>query len=382
MSKTSALWITVAGLVFPVFAAQAKDDPAPFDPVVASVTSLTASYREAVAMARLMDAHPVGSKTREAYQRRLQELKALITEQEQDSGSKFLSSRDGDVRLVSVAEEVEKKEPYLISALSGLVDRVSSQLREAHPKLEVLQSRIERIDPSGFSCWARQLAKEYGSTVVLPSSLPTMIDRAPGSDEIDGNKFPKGVLSLTFDDGPHPTRTQQMLEVLAEKGASGTFFMLGEQVKKFPKQAKLVRQYGHVVAAHSLSHVQLTKLSIDDLYSQLYDSKKAVIEAVGVTPAFFRCPYGARNQTVLGAIARNKMRHVFWNIDSLDWSDKDPYSVVDRVMTQLGKLGRGVALFHDIHPQSVSAVRILLERLRPQLASGQYRLLTIPEAVN
>lgn len=198
-----------------------------------------------------------------------------------------------------------------------------------------------------------------------------------------GSNFKQGRWALTFDDGPHAKFTPMALENLNQYGLKATFFWLADNVPRLKTIVGKVREANMTLACHSFSHPQLTKLSSSALHHEIVDAMNIETSVYGAKPTFFRCPYGAcgsQSSAVRQMIAANQMISVIWNVDSLDWQDKNPVSVYHRVKKQMAALKRGIILFHDIHPQSIAASRMLMADLSAGEKTGQYRVITIQQA--
>jgi len=194
-----------------------------------------------------------------------------------------------------------------------------------------------------------------------------------GPDLVWGYDLPDKSVVLTFDDGPHHRNTGAILDVLKEYDAKGYFFAVGqnigaikgESVTLHGKSDQLQRalREGHILANHSFSHSVLTKLTEDEQIEEL-DSTNRLIKAVsGHNTQYFRPPYGAKNDRLVELSKDAGMRSIMWNVDSKDWADPIPQSIVDRVMADLEEKEGGILLFHDIHRQTVQALPLLLEEL-------------------
>ncbi len=197
--------------------------------------------------------------------------------------------------------------------------------------------------------------------------------------------FPKNVWALTYDDGPNPVHTPVILKNLEELGIKATFFWLAENVIRYQSIVDMVGEKTMVRANHSWSHPQLPKLSDEGLQKEIVQSTAVESKSYGEKLRFFRCPYGSGNSVprVRKMIADLGMIHVFWNVDTLDWQDKDPDSIVERAKKQMQASGHGVILFHDIHPQSVIASRKLIEWSKTLKGSeNAIRWVTLPEIVD
>ena len=195
--------------------------------------------------------------------------------------------------------------------------------------------------------------------------------------EVFGTDFAPKTVALTFDDGPHPRYTEQVLALLRKYGIRATFFELGTNLGtvsdkgevKLSRNAdisKKVLDAGHVIANHSFSHPVLPKLPEQQRTSEIEQTNQLLTLVAGHKPELFRAPYGARNQQILDEVTADGLRSVMWNIDSLDWADPIPESIAMRVLHELNQKQKGIILFHDIHKQSVLALSPVIEELLRQ----------------
>ncbi len=216
-----------------------------------------------------------------------------------------------------------------------------------------------------------KILAEFGDATVPEPETGT---RGANKDEFFGNDFPVKTVALTFDDGPHPRYTEQVLALLRKYNLRACFFELGEnlgtvdaanQVKLKPTAAisKKVLEAGHVIANHSYSHPVLVKLTEEQRNSEIDRTNLLLGNILGHKPDLFRAPYGARNKQILDQIVADGMKSVMWNIDSLDWADPIPESIAMRVLHEISQTHKGIILFHDIHKQSVLALTPVLEEL-------------------
>jgi peptidoglycan-N-acetylglucosamine deacetylase len=172
------------------------------------------------------------------------------------------------------------------------------------------------------------------------------------------------VVYLTFDDGPHPTYTPQLLDLLAAAGARATFFVLGAEVVRSPDLvARMVRE-GHAVGNHSWSHPRLPRLSPSGLTRELLDTQDAIQRASGVTPACLRPPYGDRDAAVTARAGELGLRMTLWDMDPRDWARPGTDAIVDHVLARVRP--GSVVLLHDgqrDREQTVAATAQLLVAL-------------------
>ena len=194
--------------------------------------------------------------------------------------------------------------------------------------------------------------------------------------EWDGSELPPRSVLLTFDDGPHASNTPRVLDILQAQGVHAIFYLVGRNVgvvkdgKPAPGvNADLVRRMaaeGHAVGNHSYSHPVLPKLDNPNLKREVENTQR-LIEALASAPArtgTLRPPFGARNDRVLAEIDSHRLRSVMWNVDSLDWADPVPESIVRRVLVEVEAQGGGIILMHDIHARTVDALPRIIRALK------------------
>ncbi len=152
-------------------------------------------------------------------------------------------------------------------------------------------------------------------------------------------------IALTFDDGPHPIYTLQVLNILQRYAVKATFFCIGRQI---PAYAAIVRQVGLAgdqVADHTWDHFDLTKLSIAAIQSQLLRTAAEIGRVTDVVPHFFRPPYGAINNVVKEVSTRLGLTPVMWNVDTNDWRLPGVATIVRVALVDAGN--GSVILMHD-----------------------------------
>jgi peptidoglycan/xylan/chitin deacetylase (PgdA/CDA1 family) len=201
---------------------------------------------------------------------------------------------------------------------------------------------------------------------------------------IFGTSFPSGVWALTFDDGPSSHYTPEILDNLAKHNVKTTFFWLAMNTRLSSSGALIDRakRDGHKLECHSYTHPDLSRANATKLQHEIVDAWTEEKREYAEPIPFFRCPYGSclHTQAARKLIADNGMIHVFWNVDSLDWQDKNPDSVVARVRKQMALVKHGIILFHDIHPQSVVASEVIMRDLTS--AEKGLKPMTIPAVVD
>ena len=177
-------------------------------------------------------------------------------------------------------------------------------------------------------------------------------------------------MSLSFDCAYMETPTDELLALLDELGIKATFFMTGEFVLTFPESAKKIRDAGHEIGCHSLSHPHLLTYHLDMRFKQVRRNVEIIREHLGVNPRLFRPPFGEFDVTISAPARAEGMEICLWSIDSKDW---DWNYTPDKVLKQVTRnVGPGtIILFHldGYHTREIlpEAVRYYREELGLQI---------------
>ncbi|WAX76602.1 polysaccharide deacetylase family protein [Streptomyces sp. KMM 9044] len=208
----------------------------------------------------------------------------------------------------------------------------------------------------------------YGSPQALPSG--TQVRSAPLL-RLSGRG---STMVLTFDDGPDPRYTPDILDTLAAYDVRAMFFVCGEMVSHNKDLLARMADEGHVVGNHTWSHPLLTRLTRGRIRSEMERTCDIIEEGYGERPQWFRAPYGAWNRAAFQLGAELGMEPLAWTVDTLDWTSPGTRTIVDRV--ENGAAPGVVVLSHDAggdRSQSVQALRAYL----PELLDSGYRV-TVP----
>ncbi len=220
--------------------------------------------------------------------------------------------------------------------------------------------------------------------VLHPTAIPsTPLPTKTSASSIPAFNFPISSgntslpeIALTFDDGPNPTYTPQILTILQEFGIKATFFDIGYLVKDYPALVQQEYSEGHIVGEHSWSHPDLTHLSVSNVRSQLAVASDAIQSAIGIRPTFFRPPYGAVNLTVMQQAKALNLSIIVWNDDPQDWSLPGVHVIIQRAVDE-ARNGT-IILMHDgggNRTQTIAALPTIISTLQ---ARG-YHFVTIQQ---
>lgn len=175
---------------------------------------------------------------------------------------------------------------------------------------------------------------------------------------------PPGQVALTFDDGPNPTWTPQILDILDRYGVKATFFVTGQQVAAHPDIAQAIVQRGHSIGNHTWSHARLTSLSHQRMVDELSGTSNVIRSATGYIVSCARMPYMSGNSAVYDTTASLGMRPAYWSVDTEDWRRPGVAAIVSRALA-VGP--DGVVLMHDSggdRSQTVAALPAVIEGLQ------------------
>ena len=221
-----------------------------------------------------------------------------------------------------------------------------------------------------------------GLAVLIVGWSPFLSQKVLGRERFGaflcGENREENLLCLTFDDGPHPRYTAQILEVLEEYGVVATFFFVGENVSLYPEAAKLVAEAGHEIGNHTQTHPHLQKITDGALVEEISKAQRAIHEITGAAPTLFRPPEGKITKERSGLLQKMGFRGVLWSVDTLDWKETDAERIASEVLSQ-AKSG-DVILCHDYvgHPtETVRALRLFL----PTLIEKGYRFVTVSQMI-
>ncbi|MBQ1517174.1 MAG: polysaccharide deacetylase family protein [Clostridia bacterium] len=176
------------------------------------------------------------------------------------------------------------------------------------------------------------------------------------TDTLDGKK----AVALTFDDGPGEY-TQRLIEGLNERNAKGTFFMVGNNVDKYPEVLPLMISGGHQLGNHSFSHADLSTLSEAEIKDQISKADDSIRNACGQISNALRPPYGSHNTTVDNTVDKPI---ILWSLDTLDWKSRNEDDVYNEIISKCWD--GDIILLHDIYSTSVDGVLMAIDELQEQ----------------
>ncbi len=216
--------------------------------------------------------------------------------------------------------------------------------------------------------------------VILALPLPTAAAPAEaGGAEVFRVPAGSGKVALTFDAGEWPGRVQTILDTLARHHAKATFFLCGIYIDSFPSRAKAIAAAGHELASHSYHNVDHRTLSNQQILNEIRLQEAALLRVTGKhNVAYWRAPYGYRDDRVLAQVNKLGYRSIMWSLDSLDTvgAPKSANFIFNRLTNRpRSQLDGGIILLHVNPDGTVDS----LNRVLNYLDSVGLRQVTISE---
>jgi peptidoglycan/xylan/chitin deacetylase (PgdA/CDA1 family) len=207
-----------------------------------------------------------------------------------------------------------------------------------------------------------------------------------GSQEGITRRVHKGpYVSITFDDGPSPKYTPQILDILKQHDVKATFFVVGKHVKKYPDIVKRMVAEGHDVGNHTYNHRDLVPATKATILKELRKTDEIIKDTVSVNTTLFRPPRGVYNQAARKTLVEEGYEIILWSLSSCDWRPNSPAGILKRIK-RFTKNGT-IILFHDSgalvrkeggqRGNTVKALPMVIEYLKEQ----DYKILPIRELI-
>lgn len=182
------------------------------------------------------------------------------------------------------------------------------------------------------------------------------------------------LVALTYDDGPNRRFTPRLLELLKQERVTATFFLLGEQVKNYPAEARQIVEMGFEIGNHTFTHKNLARLTREEIYTEITSTQEIINKTTGVLPRIIRPPYGALNQTVVDVSKELGLHIIMWQLDTDDYRQNVTKEKIVATMVKNVK-GGDIILMHDRNTKTLEATAEII----PALRSRGFRFVTVSD---
>ena len=233
---------------------------------------------------------------------------------------------------------------------------VKTQQRLEQFKVEMLTSWQEEAQAKGF---ATDVPSRFQGNIVSEAKLPPE----------------KKVIALTFDDGPWPSSTAKVLDILKKNNIKSTFFVVGQNVKNYPELAKRIVTDGHTIANHTWHH-WYHHMNPQTAAYEVANTTDIIYKTTGVKTSLFRPPGGNMKNGVVDYAKSNKYAVIMWSSDSVDYSRLAVPRLINNIF-RAAKPG-GIVLMHDGGGDRSHTIKALPEIINKFRKQG-YEFVTVPE---
>ncbi|MEO9850658.1 MAG: polysaccharide deacetylase family protein [Reichenbachiella sp.] len=180
--------------------------------------------------------------------------------------------------------------------------------------------------------------------------------------------LPDGKVMLTFDDGPHPVHTPEILDILKEGNAKALFFIIGKEAEKYPEIVRRIQNEGHLIGGHSYEHTLTFGLKGScSVHEDIMKGQNLLSELTGQEVKFFRPPFGVTNPQVANCVKNEELHTIGWSVRSFDTATVEAARIIKRVGERVE--AGSIVLLHDRLSQTVKALPGILKAVtRKKLA--------------
>jgi peptidoglycan-N-acetylglucosamine deacetylase len=228
------------------------------------------------------------------------------------------------------------------TAGSSTLDNIFPDSKVQSSPQKSIQQQVINQPPTPI---AKQTAKTASSSLTPSAILPQTENITFDNRSFWLARMPNRAITLTFDDGPNPEYTPQILNKLRQANVKATFFLVGSRVKQHCSVVQQIVAEGHELGNHTYTHPYLTKLSRAQQTQEIADTQEIIYRCVGIKPLWFRAPYGDQNKATLNLINKLGLNSALWSIDTRDWDRTTTNrNIADAV---LASSGNDIVIMHD-----------------------------------
>ena len=210
------------------------------------------------------------------------------------------------------------------------------------------------------------------------SAVLLLVTPVSSADVVYSWKSSEKKIALTFDDGPHPVHTEEILDILAEYNVRATFFVIGQNMNFWGDLVRLEAEAGHEIGNHTYSHGNLKTMEEELIKKEISDTESAVYEYAEVRTKLLRPPEGKLGEDLCRLAQENDYTVVCWSVDTRDWAHTPADVIVNNVLSSVE--GGDIILFHDF-VSGESPTPEALRKIIPARLDEGYEFVTVSELI-
>jgi peptidoglycan-N-acetylglucosamine deacetylase len=213
------------------------------------------------------------------------------------------------------------------------------------------------------------------SNIILQQRYPeTVVLQGPATEKR---------IAITFDDGPDPRFSEQVLDVLKEYNVPATFFVMGSRAIAYPEIVNRMVAEGHIIGNHTYFHPNLVKeADLATLEREVTRTEDTLNDIIGYRTKLFRAPYGFLYNELVEKLAELNYSVIVWSVDSLDWQEDPPAQIAANVLDNVEP--GAIILMHDGGDWDADRTNTIesLRQILPSLKEQGYEFVTVPNLLN
>lgn len=245
--------------------------------------------------------------------------------------------------------------------------------QNSSPNAKTITASLKMVRAERDRYWLNARREVYRSVLELVAQQDSEADRGIHYAKFFHGDQSRKEVALTFDDGPHPKYTPQLLRILKEEDVPATFFVVGEMAEKHADLIRADVAGGHIIGNHTYHHVSLVKIPPEYIATEIKACGEVIESILGRPPHLFRPPGGEYDQDVAQAAEALGYKIVLWTDDPGDYASPGRDVIEQRTLDRVGN--GGIILLHDGIQQTINILPDLIHKLK---ARG-YRFVTIDD---
>ena len=221
-------------------------------------------------------------------------------------------------------------------------------------------------------------ALKFATAAALLAAVILFCTGAGRADAVRRVDTEEKVVALTFDDGPHPTLTAEILDILGEYGAKATFFVIGKNASLYPDALRMAVSHGHEIGNHTFSHGNVASMNAEAAAQEILLAENEILSVSGALTRLVRPPGGCVTVALTDAAKKLGYKVVLWSVDTRDWAHRNTAGIVSDIKEKV--VPGSIVLFHDYvsgATHTSDALRIAL----PYLKAAGYSFVTVSELI-